>query len=291
VILTISPPPPAVPVPGHVVARAVSFGNAAVDGLLMYADSDHKRLVALGPDGRAVTAATLQVKPYRLFAAGDTVYATTEDKSGVAAVKHSSTGFTTTWTVTLPDVPFEVAEAGGRVFASLPSLNAVVVLNAATGAPVGTIHALRGPVWLAADGNHMVVGSVTDSTLTWFDAATLRAGRTVRVPNPSGLVNTGTDLLISSTEESSVALLDLTTFRLRASVPGVKVGTMAATGSRIAVATYGDNPRVVMFDRDLRQISVTPVPDEVVNLTPLGATMIWNIRDVPVMTAVPMPAR
>jgi hypothetical protein len=110
------------------------------------------------------------------------------------------------------------------------------------------------------------------------------------VPNPSALLNTGNDLLVGSTEDSSVTALDLATHRLRARVNGVQVGgVLAVADSRVLVATYGKRPEVIVFDSDLRRIAATPVPSEVDNLTPFGASVVWNLGDVPAMTAVPIP--
>jgi hypothetical protein len=290
-IFAVEPSAPLPPVPGDVVSRIAASGLVTTGtNTLLVADAGHRTIVAIDASGHATTVQKLTATPIQLIADTDVVYVTTTNPPGLVALKTTPLGYSAVWTASLPSVPVSAVRVGTRVFASLPVLDAVVALDAGKGTTVGSVRTVRGPYSLAASAGDVVIASVTDSTLTWVDAKTLKASGQLTVDDPSMLVRTGTDLLIGSTLESSLTLLDLTNRTVLAHTNGILVNNAAAMADgRVAVATYNHPAQLVMLDRNLRQTGSMTVPSQIYVLAFTDAGLVCSLADEPAVTVVRRP--
>jgi YVTN family beta-propeller protein len=234
---------------------------------------------------------TFAATPIQIVVSGPVTYVTTADPAGIIAVRDTGTTVAVLWSATLAEIPLSVIHLDDRVFVTQSIRGAVVALDAATGAVVGTAK-IRGPVSLAPGIGAVIVAGHTDSTLIWLSAQSLATLRTERVDNPSALLRDGNDLLVTSTQESSVSIIDVETGRVRAHVNGVMANNAEAmTPDRVMVGTYGSAPTLRVFDRaDLRPISTTSTRTEVFNIVPTAAGLVCDLAATQDISVLPNPA-
>jgi hypothetical protein len=269
------------PVPGTQIAtlQARSLASAPT-GQFAALDYSSNSLFRIDSHGTAISTYRLPSAATRVYVYEDLTYVITQAPDGVLALRWNGASYTQAWSARVGALTVDLTRIGNELYLTQPAAGKIVALSASDGVRMGSAAVAPGVWSLVSYGDDLVVGDLSDDTLVWLKAVTLKPdGVTALDRSPAALQVAGSEILSLSIENSSITEITASSRKITGirSFPRLN-GTSAVSGMKIVAATYERQPRLLMIDiRTLQVTSSLVMPSEAYDLLLAQGSVVCNL--------------
>jgi hypothetical protein len=227
----------------------------------------------------------------RIESDGDLLLLLTTGTHGVVALHSRGSAVEEAWQVTLPSLGGDILHTAGRVLVSLPNEDRVLVLDATTGASMGSIAVPAGPWSLARRDNIVLLGSLTEPSVSELNPTTMVVQSVTRIDvSPQELLVGDGVVLTASIGDEAISAYSEPDLRLlrRIELPQSN-SQVAVIGTTLLAATYGRRPELVAVDtRDLTVRWRVAVPSEAYQIAGHGNAFYADMTEDGALVRLPV---